>query len=418
MKSPLVDALRLASGQDKAANNESAETEPTTPAPEAGQDPELGPNLLDPGAVAGQELSLLDATGAMVVQTADEEEDEFATSQVIAEEAVNEVIDEPPAPPPAVVTASHGGRRDGLARLGMYSPLLCLLMASAATGSYFLYQSAGGNLQSTGLGMLSPVLGTTDSSAMPQQAEMPINRFPLIGDSRRSRPAGRPSTALRTNATPAVNVPQRAPATTVVRSGIDDRAFAALNEGYAAYEAGDFRTAEAAYRRALEIAPRHPNGLHGLAAILHRSGKVEEALGYYEALLSVDPENTEAAAALLAGNGGSAGAANEAEMKVLLQRHPRSAHLHDALGTFMAQRGRWAEARRAYYEALAIDPQNPEYQFNLAVSLENLGQYDDARARYEAVLASVTDASTIDSELVVARISMLARRSGDPGAVQ
>lgn len=335
MKSPLVDALRLAGGQDKAANNEQAQPAADAEVPVSEAVPaEPLPTLLD--SQDGPELSLMDATDVLVVQSTDETDDEFATSQVIAEEAVNEAIhgaveksdDDLPAPPPvaaeptATLGVSQRGRRAGLVRFGMFSPLICLLLASAAMGSYFLYQSAGGALRDTGIGMPTPVPGTGNNADAAGDAAGPINRFPLIADGRQSR-ASQPQS-----------------------------------------------------RKPRAIAP----------------------------------------SAILRGNNGSV--ATEPEIKEMLQQHPGSAHLHFALGTVMAQQGRWADARLAYYRALAIEPQHAEYQFNLAVSLEKLGQYDDARARYEAALANVSAASTIDSQLVATRIAVLAESSVKPGAVQ
>lgn len=420
MKSPLVDALRLASGQDKAANNDTAQPEPET----AAQSHDAAAKEAQPAPVASPvlpELSLMDATGILVVDSAAREDDEFATSQVVAEEAVNDEV--PAVVPvaaehPVVFATRADGRRPALARLGMFSPLLCLLLASAATGSYLLYQNAGGSLQGTGLGVPISEPGAAGGAGVAGEPGGPVNRFPLTADSRQSRPVQAPAYRAQAIA-PAVSVTsERAPMMTSVRRSVDDRAFAVLNEAHAAYESGDLGSSEAAYRRALAIAPRHPNALQGLAAILQRTGRANEALGYYELLLAVEPGNTEAAAALLAGRSNAGSFATEAEMKVLLQQHPDSAHLHHALGTVMAQQGRWADARLAYYRAIAIEPRNAEYQFNLAVSLENLGQYDDARVRYEAALANVTDASAIDSQQVVARIAMLSERSANPGTVQ
>ena len=430
MKSPLVDALRLAGGQDKAANSEQAqpetEAEATLPI-DAAPAPEPRPTLLDKGDAP--ELSLMDATGVLVVQSAEEADDEFSTSQVIAEEAVNEAVTESvdaegaaaplvAAEPAVAVAVKSSGHRPVLARLGLFSPLLCLLLASAATASYFLYQNAGGSLQGTGIGMLTPEPGAGNSAGAVQATGGPVNLFPLVADGRQSRAIKRPSQKLQAIAPAAVVPIERTPLVTSVRSSIDDRAFAVLGEAYAAYASGDFGAAEAAYRRALEIAPRHPNALHGLAAILQRTGRTEDALDYYEVLLSIEPNNTEAAAALLAKRTDTGSFATESEIKVLLQQHPGSAHLHSALGIVMARQDRWADARLAYYKALAIEPKNAEYQFNLAVSLENLGQYEDARARYKAALANVTDASAIDSQLVAARISILTERSANPGTVQ
>ena len=414
MKSPLVDALRLASGQDTAANSEPADAEAEFTKPADDSPPtEPQPGLSDQVQVGVPELSLMDATDVLVVQSAGED-DEFAASQVLAESAVNEAVAD--APLPAAVEPD--AYRPVIARLGMLSPLLCLLLASVATGSYFLYQGAGGKLRSVGLGMPAPQLGARADSVPAVEPATPINRFPLLGASRASTPGPQSSQRTTPAALPAAAFPGGEPAATSARGALDDKAFAVLNDAFAAYESGDLGGAEAAYRRALAISPRHPNALQGLAAILHRTDRVDAALEYYEMLLSVDPNNTEAAAALLAGRGKSAAPATEAEIKVLLQRHPGASHLHFALGTLMAEQGRWADARLGYYRALAIEPQNPEYQFNLAVSLENLGQYDDARARYESVLANVTDASAIDSRVVASRIALLAERSATTGQVQ
>jgi tetratricopeptide (TPR) repeat protein len=44
--------------------------------------------------------------------------------------------------------------------------------------------------------------------------------------------------------------------------------------------------------------------------------------------------------------------------------------LYFVLGNTMAAQGRWSEAEQAYAGALRGDESNPDYSFNLAVSLE------------------------------------------------
>ena len=297
MKSPLVDALRLASGQDKAANSEQAEPESETQQSAAESAPvESGQTLLDGQHDDVPELSLMDATGVLVVQSADDEDDEFATSQIVSEDAVNEadleaadaapthvveeVVDASAAGVEAVsrdaapvAVISNNGRMPALARLGLFSPLICLLLASAATGSYFLYQSAGGELQGAGLGMLSPEVGTSGATGVVVEPDTPINRFPLAGAQARTRLSPPATQSPQQVQSPVTTRPDKVPLTSRVNRDLDDRAFAALNQAFAAYEAGNFEASEAAYRRALQIAPRHPNALQGLAAILHRTGR-------------------------------------------------------------------------------------------------------------------------------------------------
>ena len=201
-------------------------------------------------------------------------------------------------------------------------------------------------------------------------------------------------------------------------AGFKDAAFDQLNDAFDAFERGDYVAAEAGYRRALELSPRHPNALQGLAAILTRTGSQDEALRHYETLLSVDPGNSIAAVALLAGNGASASVADESEIKHLIQRHPDSAHLRFALGTHMAKQMRWADARYAFDQALRLDPENADFLFNLAVSLEHLGQYVDARYYYESALRAANATSALDNDVVIARIEKLGLLSESEGLVQ
>jgi Tfp pilus assembly protein PilF len=61
--------------------------------------------------------------------------------------------------------------------------------------------------------------------------------------------------------------------------------------------------------------------------------------------------------------------------------------LHFTLGNQYAQQGRWAEAQQAYFKAFAADPENPDFAFNLAVSLDQLHQSRLALEYYRRALA-------------------------------
>src|SRR5262249_43234264 len=61
--------------------------------------------------------------------------------------------------------------------------------------------------------------------------------------------------------------------------------------------------------------------------------------------------------------------------------------LHFTLGNQLAQQGRWAEAQQAYFKAMAADPDNPDFAFNLAVSLDHLRQSKLAADYYRRAIA-------------------------------
>ena len=44
------------------------------------------------------------------------------------------------------------------------------------------------------------------------------------------------------------------------------------------------------------------------------------------------------------------------------------------LGNQLAQQGRWSEAQQEYFKAFASEPDNADFAYNLAVSLDHLRQ--------------------------------------------
>ena len=61
--------------------------------------------------------------------------------------------------------------------------------------------------------------------------------------------------------------------------------------------------------------------------------------------------------------------------------------LQFTLGNQYAQQGRWAEAQQAYFRAFTADPDNPDFAYNLAVSLDHLRQPKLALEYYRRALA-------------------------------
>lgn len=55
-------------------------------------------------------------------------------------------------------------------------------------------------------------------------------------------------------------------------------------------------------------------------------------------------------------------------------------------GISVAQKGMWREALFRFQRAVQIDPENASAQNNLAVALEQMGEFDRAREHYEKAL--------------------------------
>ncbi|MGH8567670.1 MAG: tetratricopeptide repeat protein, partial [Gammaproteobacteria bacterium] len=199
------------------------------------------------------------------------------------------------------------------------------------------------------------------------------------------------------------------------RSPPRDRLDPELTEAYRAFRSGDPIRAETLYRRVQAREPDRRDALLGLAAVAMRQGRTQQAYGYYRRLIELDPGDSVALAGIasLTGNGGRH--ANESRLKLLLDQSPNAGHLHFALGNVYAKQGRWAEAQAAYFKAYTSDSQNPDYSFNLAVSLDRLGQGRAALGYYRrALYAADRGVEGFDTAQVLTRIQALSSRPSSP----
>ena len=176
-----------------------------------------------------------------------------------------------------------------------------------------------------------------------------------------------------------------------------------VESGYAAYLAGDLATARAYYQDVLREEPANRDALLGLAAIDVRTGRYEPAEAIYLRLLQADPRDSHAHAALIELRAGRMDPlAAESRVKSLLANDPAADVLYFTLGNQLALQGRWAEARQYYSKAFAADPDNADFAYNLAVSLDHLRQPKLALEYYGRALA-LAEKRAASFELAAAR---------------
>lgn len=165
-----------------------------------------------------------------------------------------------------------------------------------------------------------------------------------------------------------------------------------LNQAYQALSSDDLNTADVQYQRVLKDEPNNRDALLGLATISVRRGQTESAVATYLRLLELDPTDTDAIAGLVSLQQGDLTQV-ESRLKKALIQFPNASGIHFVLGNVYAQQSRWAEAQQMYFRAFSSSPTNPDYAFNLAVSLDRLNQVKLAREYYQRALA-LTQTST------------------------
>ena len=168
-------------------------------------------------------------------------------------------------------------------------------------------------------------------------------------------------------------------------TGIDP----AVAAGYAALGEGNVEAARDHYARALAADANNRDALLGMATIAQRGGNANAAQGFYQRVLEIYPRDPYATAQLSALRSGHDAAGAESRVKSLLANESErsgAAPLHFALGNQMAAQSRWPEAQEAYFNAFAAEPDNPDYCFNLAVSLDQIRQPKLAFEHYARAL--------------------------------
>jgi tetratricopeptide (TPR) repeat protein len=253
---------------------------------------------------------------------------------------------------------------------------------------------------------------------LPPVAQAPRAPEPAAPPSRAATPAFQPP-SLRQIAEPtrrpasraAAPRPRPTPAAGVATSRSAPRIHPGVAAGYAAYQAGDLERARAEYGRALRDDPANRDALLGQAAIETRALRYDAARGIYRRLLLADPRDPYAHAALLALPAAQFDPVTaESRLKGLLAGGAEEGVLHFALGNQFAQQARWGEAQRSYARAAALDPENPDYAYNLAVSHEHLRQPQAALEHYRRALSlGLQRTSNFDPSTAQARVQQLSR---------
>lgn len=247
-----------------------------------------------------------------------------------------------------------------------------------------------------------PAIGAAKPAAASTRAQTPPAQ----------RRAAEPAPAAAAAAAEPSSAPPSPPARTFVRvTPSGPRVDPNVERGWSALQAGDLARAREAYLQALRANPRDRDALLGLAAIDTRTQDFASAEARYTRVLELDPRDAYAQASLLALRGQADPVQTESRLKNLIAQQPDSTVLSFSLGNQYAAQRRWADAQQAYFAAMSGDPENPDYAYNLAVSLDHLRQPKLALEYYLRALSLAGSRPVgFNTAQVEARVRELQRR--------
>jgi Flp pilus assembly protein TadD len=198
----------------------------------------------------------------------------------------------------------------------------------------------------------------------------------------------------------------------IKRQSTPDKLHPRLVRAYDAWLSGNLAAAKRDYESVLKSEPRNRNALLGLGAIAVRNGRWDDASDHYTALLRVNPRDSIAQAGLIGVHENVDPLRGESQIKLLLREEPEAGHLHFTLGNMYAAQQRWGEAQSAYFDAYRLETNNPDYAYNLAVSLDQLGKGGAAADYYRLALElAANNGAVFDQPSVRNRLLKLAFES-------
>lgn len=159
-----------------------------------------------------------------------------------------------------------------------------------------------------------------------------------------------------------------------------------MDAAYAAYQAGKTTEATRLYQDVLRADPTQRDAWLGLAVIAHAANQREPAMDAYKRVLRLEPQNATALAGLssLITNAGEP--QQESRLREMLARSPQEADLNNALGLVLSGEKRWSEAQPLFFKAHSAAPQEPQFAYNLAVTLDHLRKSGLAAQYYETAI--------------------------------
>ncbi|WP_170118651.1 tetratricopeptide repeat protein [Melaminivora alkalimesophila] len=161
---------------------------------------------------------------------------------------------------------------------------------------------------------------------------------------------------------------------------------AQLEEAWSALQQGDLRRAQQRYREVLAERPDDADAALGMAVVLHRQGRSDEAWQAYQRSLQLWPGNETARLGSLALLAQSDPAQAESRLREWTERQPRDAAAHSALGQLLGRQGRWPEALGPLTQAQQLAPAGAAQAYNLAVALDQLQRPLEAMRLYHQAL--------------------------------
>lgn len=170
---------------------------------------------------------------------------------------------------------------------------------------------------------------------------------------------------------------------------VEDRANLAMQAGLKALQKNDTAAAEASFSHALILQPRLLKARLQLNTLLLARGKTEESYQLLQSGFQLEPANPELrlACARQLLERGEEEAALDLLQKQPLPELPDNLEYHALRAALFQENGRYQESASLYAALLQRRPEEPIWWLGMAVSFDQTGEFQQAKAAYAQALA-------------------------------
>lgn len=183
----------------------------------------------------------------------------------------------------------------------------------------------------------------------------------------------------------------------------------ALQNAYVSYQQGKLNDALEQYSQILKTQPDQRDALLGLALLSEKNNELDKSRQYYQRVIKTYPQDETAQAGLLRLQTN----VTLSSLRATVQTQPLSHQAAANLATWYAEQDNWTEAQEWYFQAYQLQPQQPDYAYHLAVSLDHLKVKAAAQRYYQEALqlAAQTRGFSFSPDLVQQRLQFLAQEN-------
>ncbi len=159
-----------------------------------------------------------------------------------------------------------------------------------------------------------------------------------------------------------------------------------VHKAYEAVQVGHLEAALALYKKAQVLDPNNIPLLYAMGSIYHKLRQLEQANKLYKQVLLQDPSNHKALTNYLTLLADTSPEKALIELKSLEQINNNFAPVVGQIGMLYAKQGRYDDAISYLQRALALEPNELYYRYNLAVAYDQKGETKKARQLYYDVV--------------------------------